>query len=116
VDTNDRPVVDLTALAEAASGHAILWTCRTDDLNLNVLTVDAGTILPEHVNTEVDVLLLGVAGEGIVTVDGEARLVSTGQLTVIPKGMRRAVRSAGAQFTYLTCHRRRPGLWPQGLE
>jgi hypothetical protein len=69
----------------------------------------------EHVNSEVDVVLVGIAGDGLVEVDGMAHLLRSGQAVIIPKGVRRAIRSTSGRFAYLTCHRRRTGLWPHRL-
>jgi quercetin dioxygenase-like cupin family protein len=64
---------------------------------------------------EVHVLLVGIAGNGLVEVDGMAHPLRSGQAIIIPKGVRRAIRGTGGRFAYLTCHRRRAGLWPHRL-
>ncbi len=105
-------VVDLARfLAEAGDGP--LWTLASEDLNVNLVRFDGGRGVPEHVNAEVDVLLVGVAGEGAVEVDGRAMLLRAGQVCLLPKGTRRAIASTGEAFAYLTCHRRRGLLWPR---
>ena len=83
-----------------------------DDLNLNLLSFAEGEGVQEHVNREVDVLLIGVAGAGLVTVDGEPRPFREGMLLLVPKGARRSTRALSERFAYLTCHRKRAGLWP----
>jgi quercetin dioxygenase-like cupin family protein len=107
--------VDLVALAKAGAESGILWTCRTDDLNLNLLAVEAEKPIGEHVNAEVDVLLVGVEGEGVVQIDGEPHILRPGCAVVVPKGSRRSLWCEYGRCAYLTCHRRRAGLWPQGL-
>ena len=57
-------------------------------------------------------LLIGVAGAGLVTVDGEPRPIREGMLLLVPKGARRSTRALSDRFAYLTCHRKRAGLWP----
>jgi quercetin dioxygenase-like cupin family protein len=66
----------------------------------------------EHVNDEVDVLLVGIAGTGAVTVDETRHILSAGQVLLIPKGANRGILSVSESFSYLTCHCRRAGLWP----
>ncbi len=83
-------------------------------MNANLLVFAAGEGVAEHVNAEVDVLLVGIAGEGVVDVGGTGRLLRAGQALVVPKGARRGTRGVSVRFAYLTCHRRRPGLWPAG--
>jgi quercetin dioxygenase-like cupin family protein len=105
-------VVDLAALAQESTIRQPVWAYQSADLNVNLLVWDANGGVVEHVNSEVDVLLVGIAGEGLVEVDGTAHPLRAGQALIIPKGVRRAIRSTGGRFAYLTCHRRRAGLWP----
>ena len=114
VATEPGGVVDLAVLARSETGQGAAWTHRSEDLNANLLVFSAGVGVAEHVNLEVDVLLVGVAGEGTVEVDGMRRVLRAGQALVIPKGARRSTRGESGRFAYLTCHRRRGGLWPAG--
>jgi quercetin dioxygenase-like cupin family protein len=109
-------VADLAALVETSEARRVLWTCQTDDLNVNLLVLKGGEEVKEHVNAEVDVLLIGMDGEGRVQIDGTDNAVRAGQVLVIRKGVRRSIRCEGDRFTYLLCHRRRSGLWPHPLE
>ena len=109
------PDLDVITVAEQLAGTAgpgPVWTHTSADLNVNLISFDGGAGVPAHVNSEVDVLIVCVAGAGVVEVDGVSRPLSAGQLLVIPKGVSRAPRSAGGPFAYLTCHRRRGGLMP----
>ena len=105
-------LVDLGALARAANVPGAAWTNQSDDLNANLLVFRSGEGVDAHVNVEVDVLLIGIAGEGIVEIDGVSHDVRPHLALVIPKGARRGTRALSDQFAYLTCHRRRGGLWP----
>jgi quercetin dioxygenase-like cupin family protein len=104
--------VNLAALARAATAPGAIWTRQSEDLNVNLLVFTAGEGVAEHVNTEVDVLLVGIAGTGAVTIDGMSQILRAGHAVLIPKGANRGIRSVSDSFTYLTCHRRRAGLWP----
>ena len=57
-------------------------------------------------------LIVAVAGEGILEVDDVRRPLRAGQAVLVAKGTRRGITSASDPFAYLTCHRRRAGLWP----
>jgi mannose-6-phosphate isomerase-like protein (cupin superfamily) len=105
-------VVDLPAAVRRGTGRGPRWSAETGDLDVNLLVFGADEGVAEHVNSEVDVLLVGVAGEGTVEVEGVAHAVGAGTAVLIPKGLRRAIRGAGADFAYLTCHRRRAPLRP----
>ena len=108
----DSPVVNLVSIASSAGGQGAAWTRTSDDLNVNLLSFPEGEGVDEHTNTEVDVLMIGIAGVGIITVDGESYPIREGHLLLVPKGMRRSTRALSDRFAYLTSHRRRPGLWP----
>ena len=105
-------VVDLAALSRAATSPGPVWTRQSDDLDVNLLVFPAGEGVAEHVNAEVDVLLVGVAGTGLVAVDGLPRVLRAGQAILVPKGARRSTRAVSDPFVCLTCHRRRAGLRP----
>jgi len=105
-------VEDLAALTRAATGPGANWTQQSEDLNVNLLVFASGEGVAEHVNAEVDVLLVGITGTGAVTINGTPQILSPGRAIVIPKGARRSTRGVSASFAYLTCHRRRGGLWP----
>jgi len=107
--------IDLVALAQSVSAQGAVWSHTGTDLNANFVRFEAGQGVPEHINDEVEVLLVALLGEGFVEVDGQRHALSPGQAIAIPAGTRRAIGSAGGQFGYLTCHRRRAGLWPRGL-
>lgn len=111
-DAPRAEVVDLARLAREASAQGVAWSCQSDDFNANLLVFGNGDGVEPHVNDEVDVLIVAMAGEGIIEVDGEHRPLHAGQALVVPKGARRAIHSASDPFAYLTCHRRRAGLWP----
>ena len=113
---NQPTTVDLGALATGESTGGAAWAFAGEELNANLIVFEAGEGVEAHVNAEVEVLLVGIEGEGRVTVDDREWPLRSGGLLVIPKGARRAIRSAGGRFAYLTCHRRRPGLWPSNVE
>jgi quercetin dioxygenase-like cupin family protein len=110
--------VDLGEVASSAGDRAgVVWTLETgEDLNANLVRFGPGRGVGEHINDEVDVLVLGVSGSGIVIVDGEEHALESGRLVFVPKGSRRCIRSASEGFAYLTVHRRRgpPGIGTRG--
>jgi quercetin dioxygenase-like cupin family protein len=113
--TNPETPPEIVTLAEvlnASSGPGPAWTKTSADLNVNLISFAAGQGVPAHVNAEVDVLLVAVRGEGLLEVDGVSRPFRAGDLCLVPKGATRAVRCEVGSLAYLTCHRRRGGLWP----
>ena len=112
-DADAAEAVDLVAIARSAVRRGPAWTRRSEDLDANLLVFRAGEGVAEHANEEVDVLLVGVAGEGVVTIDGRPCPFRAGQAVLVPKGARRGTRAVGDGFAYLTCHRRRAGFRPR---
>lgn len=104
--------VDLAAVARAATAPGAIWTRQSEDLNVNLLLFTSDQGVAEHVNDEVDVLLVGIAGAGAVTVDETRHILRAGQALLIPKGVNRGIPSVSDSFSYLTCHCRRAGLRP----
>lgn len=115
--SDDRvPVIDLAALAQSPIARQPMWSCASTDLNANLIVLDGDDGIPAHVNAEVDVLIVGIAGEGAVEMDGAVHHLEAGCAILIPKGTNRAIRGGGGRLAYLTCHRRRAGLWPRGAQ
>ena len=98
-------------VASAGDRVGVIWTLeRSGDLNANLVRFDAGGGVGEHVNEEVDVLFVGVAGSGSVRVSGEEHVLSAGALVFVPRGIRRSTSASTDGFAYLTVHRRRGPL------
>jgi quercetin dioxygenase-like cupin family protein len=104
--------VNLKDAAATAGDHTgVIWTLDvSSDLNANLVRFGTGQGVGEHLNDEVEVIVVGVSGSGIVTVDREEHTLSAGMLVFIPKGARRSTVSASEDFAYLTVHRRRRPL------
>ena len=115
MDTPQAQVIDLAAFAAAASASqaaGAIWSLVSADLNLNVLHFGDGDGVAAHINNEVDVIGLVIAGAGTLDLDGNQERLQAGRLFFVPKGTRRAITSRSSDFTYLSCHRRRAGLMP----
>lgn len=104
--------VDLLQACAAASRSGPQWAHECEDLDMTLLSWENGRRIEAHINNEVDVAMIGVEGEGVVTVNGEKHEVRPGVLLLIPKGCERAVESISERFSYLSVHRRRRGLMP----
>ena len=99
------------AAATAGDRTGVIWTLDTvSDPNANLVRFGTGQGVGEHVNDEVEVIVLGVSGSGIVTVDREEHALSSGILVFMPTGARRSTVSTSEDFAHLTVHRRRRPL------
>ncbi|HET8991381.1 MAG TPA: cupin domain-containing protein [Acidimicrobiales bacterium] len=105
----------LAALVEGATGSGVVWALpRGGGVNVNLVRLDSGEAIGEHVNHVVDVVLLGVAGTATVSVDGREVALGPGDLLVVPAGARRAIAARESTVGYLSLHRERGGLMPRG--
>jgi quercetin dioxygenase-like cupin family protein len=112
-ESDGTAAIDLVEMAVAAPGHGPIWTEQTDDLNINLLRFNRGEGVAEHINPDLDVILIGISGSGLVTVDGTSQVVTAHQLLTIPKGATRSIEATDEVFAYLSIHRRRPALMPK---
>ena len=102
-------IAEILASTEVRKG--VIWSLQeSSDLNVNLVLFTEGEGVGDHVNDEVDVLLVGVSGSGEVLINGTLNCLSGGTLIFIPKGARRSTRSISADFAYLTVHQRRSPL------
>ncbi|MFD3700443.1 hypothetical protein ACFWUZ_30690 [Streptomyces sp. NPDC058646] len=110
-DAEGTTVADLVAAAGEDQSGA-LWRLRDADrqLDANLVRLLPGAEVAAHTEADVDVLLLVVAGDGSLTLDGAVRAVGTGSLTFLPRGAARALLAGPQGLTFLTAHRRRAGL------
>jgi quercetin dioxygenase-like cupin family protein len=111
----EREVVsaDLSAAAQegrTGAGGAV-WSLPHDgDLDANLVVLHPGGSIGEHVNREVDVLVLVVAGAATLTVDGEPIALASGSLALVPRLRSRSIAAGDEGVEYLSVHRRRAGL------
>jgi quercetin dioxygenase-like cupin family protein len=112
-EPGDRPrLLDAVAVALGAAHDGVAWSASSDQLHLNVVRFGPGAGVAEHVNDEVDVAGVVIAGEVRLRLpDGEHRL-GAGAVFFIPRHTMRAFRAGGQGCSYVTCHRRRSGLMP----
>ncbi|MGH7621523.1 MAG: cupin domain-containing protein [Gemmatimonadaceae bacterium] len=113
--TEKQPAFELLDLVAAigAGGSGAILARETEDLDLNLVRFAAGAGVGAHVNREVDVVIIALAGSGIVRIDREEVPVVAGNALLIPKNTERAIRSQDdGEFAYLSVHRRRARLMP----
>ena len=102
-------VVDLGEVA--VRGDGAVWSLpHGGDLDANLVRLEPGGCIREHVNDEVDVVVFVQSGTGQLRL-GDARVdLKSDHLALIPKGAQRAVTAGPGGITYLSVHRRRGPL------
>jgi quercetin dioxygenase-like cupin family protein len=100
--------VDLAGLAAAGDQPGALWRLDGEELQANLIRLGLGDRIQPHRNDEVEVLMVVVAGQGELTLDGRVHSLAPMALVHVPKGTVRAVVAVGGPLAYLSVHRRRP--------
>lgn len=110
-DARPRLLFDLYAGA-GASAHGVVW--RLDEpgrqLDANALNLAPGQRIETHTEADLDVLLVIVGGGGTLTTEAEPLALAPGTLAWLPHGSTRSLTAGAEGLTYLTVHRRRPGM------
>jgi len=98
----------------AGAGVGPLWGMASSDLNATLLEWPAGHELAEHVNADLDVFVVVLAGSGTVTIDAQPHALTAGSAILVERGTRRGIRAGADGLRYLSIHRRRGLLQIQG--
>lgn len=108
-----RVLADLHALAvDTTVESGARWRLAEPgrQLDANLVHLPAGRQIGEHREPDLDVVLVVVAGDGTFgTADGPQQVVA-GNLVWLPHGSTRNLTAGADGLTYLTVHKRRPGL------
>ncbi|MEI7033505.1 hypothetical protein [Streptomyces pratensis] len=80
------------------------------ELDANLVRLPPGSEVGEHQEDILDVLLVVLEGGGVVRTGGGALDLVPSTVTWLPRTSRRALAAGPDGLTYLTVHRRRPGL------
>ncbi len=108
-----RVLCELSTLSEGApqSGGAA-WRLAEPgrQLDANLVRLAPGQRVDEHVEPDLDVLLCVVTGSGTVHGADGPHDLAEGTLLWLPHGSRRSLAAGDDGMSYLTVHRRRPGM------
>ncbi|AKJ09163.1 hypothetical protein ABB07_03730 [Streptomyces incarnatus] len=110
-----RVLCDTRALAECPPlPGGVLWKLAESgrQLDANVVRLAPGDRITAHTETQLDVMLLVVSGDGVLGAGhaDEPRPLTEGALAWLPHGAPRSITAGEAGLTYVTVHQRRPGM------
>ena len=94
----------------AGVGGAVWSLPHGGDLDANLVRIAPDAGIDQHVNEEVDVLLVVRSGDGELTVDGAVHMLAESAVALVPKGSSRAIRAGARGLAYLSVHQRRAPL------
>jgi quercetin dioxygenase-like cupin family protein len=101
---------DILATDLAGNGVHRTLTDGAGDLNVNVVHLDAGSEIADHVTSEVDVLMIVLEGNGLLRIDETDHALVASALAYIASGRQRSIVAGPEGLTYLTAHRARGSL------
>ncbi|MBK0865388.1 MAG: hypothetical protein IJH84_20240 [Saccharopolyspora sp.] len=107
-----RVLADVGELA-ADESSGVRWKLAEAgrQLDANVVRLAPHQRVDAHAEPDLDVLLLVLGGNGVLEAADGSHPMTGGALLWLPHGSRRAFTAGEAGLTYLTTHRRRPGMW-----
>jgi quercetin dioxygenase-like cupin family protein len=106
----DVIIADLGSVAPT-NGQGAVWSLpHGGDLDANLVRLDPGGTIDEHVNDDVDVLMFVQSGSGCLTVDTQTYALRSDVLVLIPRGARRRLTAGPNGMFHLSIHRRRGPL------
>ena len=101
----------IAELADVKGVGGAVWSLpHGGDLDANLVRLAPGSGIGEHVNSEVDVLMVIRDGDGELTVDGTVHALVPSSVALVRRGSNRAVRAGGRGVEYLSIHPRRGPL------
>jgi quercetin dioxygenase-like cupin family protein len=104
-------VADLALTRDAGGTGGAVWSLPHDgDLDANLVRLAPETAIAEHLNDEVDLLLVVREGDGELTVDGIRHRLTHSTVALVRRGARRSIRAGGNGLVYLTVHKARGPL------
>ncbi|KAB2588841.1 hypothetical protein [Streptomyces arboris] len=105
-------VLDDILASAATDGRGALWHLAEQgrELDANLVRLPGGAEVGEHQEDVLDVLLVVVEGGGRLRTGGGGLELGPSTVVWLPRTSRRALAAGPGGLTYLTVHRRRPGL------
>lgn len=100
-------VLDASGVITTA-GDGVDWSlARSGDLNCNLVRLDPGHHLGDHVNHDLDVIIIVIAGSGTIKIDDTSSPLRPNVVADVPKGTSRRIEAGPDGLGYFTIHRRR---------
>lgn len=94
--------------ASTETGDGVRWTlARSADLNVNLVRLDADHHIETHVNHDLDVVVIVIAGTGTIAIDDVSSPLYPNVIADVPKGTARRIEAGPGGLGYFTIHRRR---------
>jgi len=110
VSHDDSSAVEGAIDLLGTSGIGPLWGMASTDLNATLLAGPAGHEIAEHVNAQLDVLVVVLEGHGSAVIDGATHTLAADSAILIARETRHDITAGDGGLRYLSVHRRRGPL------
>lgn len=105
--TDDEYVTSFDNLPDDERSGVVWSLPHGGGLDANVVRLAAGEGIGDHVNDQVDVLIVVWSGSGELVIDDRRVSLQPGTIAHVARGARRSIRSGGDGLVYLSTHPRR---------
>lgn len=98
--------------SRAPQSGGALWRLAESgrQLDANLVHLPPLHQIDNHTEPDLDVLLIVVDGSGMLAAAGTLTSLTTGMVAWLPHGSSRSLAAGDRGLSYLTVHRRRPGM------
>jgi len=106
-------LADLAELtADPVERAGARWTLSESgrQLDANLIRLPAGHRVDTHSEPDLDVIVVVVAGSGSIGTPEGSQSIAEGAIAWLPRASTRSITAGTNGLSYLTVHRRRPGL------
>ena len=107
-----EPGVLVNALTPHATGSGAAWSLSAAqrDLDANVVFLEPGESIDQHVGPDIDVLVHVIAGSGVLLSDRSQVPLASSDIAWLPRRSTRSIEAGEEGLRYLTVHRKREPL------
>ena len=107
-----RILGDARAITASPASGGALWKLAESgrQIDANVIHLPGGQRVDAHAEPDLDVLLLVLAGDGVLGAGDQTLDLTSGTILWLPHGSSRSLAAGDNGMSYLTVHRRRPGM------
>ncbi|MEU4490483.1 hypothetical protein AB0H94_37415 [Streptomyces purpurascens] len=99
-------------ISDDSTPAGALWRLAESgrQLDANLIRIPPRGRIDTHTEPDLDVLLLVVAGDGTLGPAADPQALAPGTLVWLPHGSERSLVAGTSGLSYVTVHRRRPGM------
>lgn len=107
-NSSNIEIAQLNQVLQNLQGQGVNWTLEnSDELNINLVHLNPNEELGSHINSQVEVAVLVLQGQGLVTIESQSHELKPLSLILIPKETTRIIQASETGLDYLAIHKRK---------